>query len=85
MAYPLILEKKASLFVIYNKETPMAITYNYHTEDTLIDAITVFDIDYSKFNIGYVNNLKLLNWCFDKRDNDLSHTLGINCGSCLFS
>ena len=65
VAYPLILEEKASLFVVYDKETPIAITYNYHTEDALIDAITVFDIDYSKFNIGYVNNLKILNWCFD--------------------
>jgi len=65
VAYPLILEKKASLFVVYDKENPIAITYNYHTEDSLIDAITVFDIDYSKFNIGYVNNLKILNWCFD--------------------
>ena len=65
VAYPLILEKKASLFVVYDKNKPIAITYNYHKDDSLIDAITVFDIDYSKFNIGYLNNLKLLNWCFD--------------------
>ena len=67
VAYPLILEKKASLFVVYDNDTPIAITYNYHTKDTLIDAITVFDIDYSKFNLGYINNLKLLNWCFDNK------------------
>lgn len=65
LAYPLILQGKASLFVIYDNNKPVAITYNYHSEDSLIDAITVFDINYSKFNIGYVNNLKLLNWCFD--------------------
>lgn len=65
VAYPLIQEKKASLFVIYDKKTPIAVTYNYHTKNTVIDAITVFDIDYSKFNIGYVNNLKLLEWCFN--------------------
>ncbi|PWH82408.1 hypothetical protein DIS18_09140 [Algibacter marinivivus] len=65
VAYPLILEKKASLFVVYDNNIPIAITYNYHTKDSLIDAITVYDIDYSKFNIGYVNNLKILNWCFD--------------------
>ncbi len=76
VAYPLILEKKASLFVIYNKETPIAITYNYHTEDTLIDAITVFDIDYSKFNIGYINNLKLLNWCFENNLKSLDFSKG---------
>lgn len=76
VAYPLILEKKASLFVVYDKEKPIAITYNYHTEDTLIDAITVFDIDYSKFNLGYVNNLKILNWCFDNNLKTLDFSKG---------
>lgn len=76
VAYPLILEKKASLFVIYDNNTPIAITYNYHTEDSLIDAITVFDIDYSKFNIGYVNNLKLINWCFENNIKTLDFSKG---------
>ncbi|GGZ70488.1 GNAT family N-acetyltransferase [Algibacter mikhailovii] len=65
IAYPLILEKKASLFVIYNGKKPIAITLCYHSKNALIDAITVFDIDYAKFNVGYVNNLKLMQWCFD--------------------
>ncbi len=76
VAYPLILEKKASLFVLYDNQTPIAITYNYHTEDSLIDAITVFDIDYSKFNIGYVNNLKILNWCFENKLKTLDFSKG---------
>jgi hypothetical protein len=76
VAYPLILEKKASLFVVYDNKTPIAITYNYHTKDSLIDAITVFDTDYTKFNIGYVNNLKLLNWCFDNNIKTLDFTKG---------
>ena len=76
VAYPLILDKKASLFVVYDNEAPIAITYNYHTEDILVDAITVFDIDYSKFNIGYVNNLKLLNWCYDNNLKTLDFSKG---------
>lgn len=76
VAYPLILEKKASLFVVYDEKTPIAITYNYHNEDTLIDAITVFDIDYSKFNMGYINNLKLLNWCFRNNIKTLDFSKG---------
>lgn len=76
VAYPLIKEKKASLFVIYNDQTPIAITYNYHTETSVIDAITVFDIDYSKFNIGYVNNLKLLDWCFNNNVKTLDFSKG---------
>jgi len=49
VAYPLILESKASLFVLYDNETPIAITYNYHSENIVFDAITVFDIDYIKY------------------------------------
>ncbi|TBN06504.1 GNAT family N-acetyltransferase [Hyunsoonleella flava] len=69
VAYPLIQDKKASLFVIYNKNEPIAIKFIYHSTNIAIDAITVFDIDYSKFNLGYVNNLKFVSWCFD---NDIS-------------
>ena len=76
VAYPLILEKKASLFVIYDNNKPIAITYNYHTVDSIIDAITVFDIDYSKFNLGYVNNLKLLDWCFKNNIKTLDFSKG---------
>jgi hypothetical protein len=67
VAYSLILEEKASLFVLYDKDTPIAITFNYHSKNVIFDAITVFDIDYSKFNLGYVNNLKLIKWCFDNK------------------
>lgn len=76
VAYPLILEKKASLFVVYDNQKPIAITYNYHDKGTVIDAITVFDTDYSKFNIGYINNLKLLHWCFDNNIKILDFSKG---------
>lgn len=76
VAYPLILEGKASLFVVYNNETPIAITYNYHSNDTVFDAITVFDIDYVKFNMGYINNLKLIEWCFENNIKNLDFTKG---------
>ncbi len=63
MAYPMILEKKAGLFVIYDHDQPIAVTLNYFSEDVLFDAITVFDIDYSKFHLGSINIMKLLEWC----------------------
>lgn len=76
VAYPLILEKKASLFVIYDSNTPIAITFNYHTENTVIDAITAFDVDYAKFNIGYVNILKIIDWCFSNNLKALDFSKG---------
>ncbi len=76
VAYPLILKKRASLFVVYDGETPIAITYNYHTKNSIIDAITAFDIDYSKFNIGYITNLSLLDWCFKNNINTFDFSKG---------
>ncbi|MBU3822304.1 GNAT family N-acetyltransferase [Flavobacteriaceae bacterium XHP0103] len=76
VAYPLIIEKKASLFVVFDNKTPIAITYNYHIDDIVIDAITVFDINYVKFNLGYLNNLKLIEWCFENNIKKLDFSKG---------
>ncbi|MGB5668553.1 MAG: GNAT family N-acetyltransferase [Maribacter sp.] len=62
VAYPMILEKKAGLFVIYNGSQPIGVTLNYFSEDILFDAITVFDIDYAKFHLGSITIMKLIEW-----------------------
>ncbi|MEK6153498.1 GNAT family N-acetyltransferase [Flavobacteriaceae bacterium 3-367] len=62
VVHPLILEKRASLFVVYNGDVPIGITLNYFSKKVLFDAITVFDIDYSKFHIGTVTIMKLIEW-----------------------
>ena len=74
VAYQLILEKKASLYVIYNKKQPIGVTLSYFSSDTLFDAMTVFDIDYSKFHLGSVTIMKLIEWCIknDIKTLDLS-------------
>lgn len=63
VAYPMILEGSAALFVVYQKGQPIAITLNYLSESVLFDAITVFDIDYSKFHLGSVSVMALIEWC----------------------
>ncbi len=63
VAYPMILEKKASLFVIYNQDKPIGVTLSYFSDTILFDAITVFDIDYAKFNLGSITVMKLIEWC----------------------
>ena len=67
VVYPLILEKKASLFVIYNNDQPIALRLNYYSEDIIFDAITVFDIDYNKFHIGKISIMKILEWAFENK------------------
>ncbi|WP_157206348.1 GNAT family N-acetyltransferase [Mariniflexile maritimum] len=64
VAYPMILEKKAALHVVYNEDTPISVRLLYFTDTIIFDAITVFDIDYTKFHIGKVALMKMLEWSF---------------------
>lgn len=76
VAYPLILEKKASLYVIYDNHQPIGVTLSYFSEDTLFDAITVFDIDYAKFHLGSVTIMKLIEWCIENNIKILDFSKG---------
>jgi hypothetical protein len=67
VAYPMILEKKAGLYVIYNGTQPIGVTLNYFSKDILFDAITVFDIDYAKFHLGSVTIMKLIEWSIEQK------------------
>lgn len=63
VAYSLINEKKAILFVMYDKEKPIAITFSYCSGTTLYNAIPAFDINYGKYSPGSISILKLIEWC----------------------
>jgi len=63
LAYPMILEKKASLFVIYDREKPINICLNFIYDKIIFGYIRTFDIDYSKFNIGFIDMIEQVNWC----------------------
>lgn len=76
VAYPLILENKASLFVVYDGNKPISVTLNYFSEDTLFEAITVFDTDYSKFHLGSVKIMKLVEWCLHNNYKNLDFSKG---------
>ncbi|MFD0988644.1 GNAT family N-acetyltransferase [Mariniflexile jejuense] len=65
VVFPMILEKKAALHVIYNNNIPISIRLLYFSDAIIFDAITVFDIDYSKFHIGKVSIMKVLEWSFN--------------------
>ena len=62
--YNNILSKKASLHVIFDELTPIAITLNYHKDNTTFSHIQVYDINYSKYNMGDLCMLNHLKWCF---------------------
>ncbi len=65
VTYPMLLEGKAALFVIYNGDKPIGVTLNFFSEDILFDAITVFDIDYAKFHLGSITIMGMMEWCLE--------------------
>jgi CelD/BcsL family acetyltransferase involved in cellulose biosynthesis len=65
MVYPLILEKKAFLFVIYDQDNPIDISLNFHLGDMGFGFIHTYDINYSNYGMGDIAMLKRLEWCFE--------------------
>ncbi|WP_170179714.1 GNAT family N-acetyltransferase [Flavivirga rizhaonensis] len=61
--YAEIINKKASLFVVYNEEEPIEISLNYHFDKILFSYISSYNIDYSKFGLGHVEIYKQVEWC----------------------
>ena len=65
VAYPMLIEGKAGLFVIYNEDQPIGVTLCYFSDEIVFDAITVFDIDYAKFHLGSATIMKLVEWSIE--------------------
>jgi hypothetical protein len=60
--YDMILNKQASLFVIYDKNEAINISLNMHVKDTVFLFITTYNIDYSNFRVGHTNWMVQLDW-----------------------
>ncbi len=65
LVFEMLKEKRASFLIIYNEDTPIGITLNFHSDSILFETITAFDPDYYKFSIGKLSIIKLLEWCFE--------------------
>jgi CelD/BcsL family acetyltransferase involved in cellulose biosynthesis len=53
--------------VVFDDGEPVGVMLNYMSEETIHVAITVFDVDYSKFSVGTVNIMKLIEWALENR------------------
>lgn len=73
---PLILQKKASLFVIYNGKKPIDICLNFHADKVIFQLIRTYDINYSKFNTGYIDLIKQIEWCLENQINIITFGYG---------
>ena len=64
--HALINQKKASLFVIYDGDRPISISLNRHINNSILFSEThSYDVEYSKYGLGHVDNYMLLNWCIN--------------------
>ncbi|OEK08535.1 hypothetical protein A8C32_03520 [Flavivirga aquatica] len=65
IAYSLINNKEAVLFVIYNNDKPISICLNLIRNKTIYGYIRSYDIDYSKFYIGFTDFIQQIHWCYN--------------------
>ena len=66
IAYQLILNKQAMLFVISDGKKPISIALNLINGDLMFPYIRGFDTDYSKFYPGYIDFTEQIKWAFDQ-------------------
>ena len=74
--HQMILDKDASFFVIYNGKKPIDVCLNFHVENTLFQYIRTYDIAYSKFNTGYTDLMKQIEWCIENKVKSISFSKG---------
>ncbi|MFD0988641.1 GNAT family N-acetyltransferase [Mariniflexile jejuense] len=65
LLFPLINSGKASIFVIYNNETPIQVSINFHYKKIFFAYIPTYDIDYAQFGLGNTAVYKQLEWCIE--------------------
>jgi len=67
LVYPMIHEKKAMLNVIFLNKKVGAISLTFLSEKSLIGAIKTFDINYSNYNLGNIEMMKLIEFGIDTK------------------
>lgn len=65
LMFKLINSGEGVLTAIYDAGKPIGISFGFLSEKTMFFAITSFDIDYMKYNLGHTTIMKLMQWCFD--------------------
>lgn len=76
LGYQMILKKEAYLFVLYADNVPIGISFGFLSDEILFYAITTFNIDFIKFNIGHLIIIKLMDWCFQNNIKILDFSKG---------
>lgn len=62
----LVRNKQSCISVIYNGDTPIAISLNYILGKIIHGFTKTFDSAYSKFSLGHIELLNVIKWSFDE-------------------
>ncbi|UJH67003.1 GNAT family N-acetyltransferase [Allomuricauda sp. SCSIO 65647] len=65
--YQLIVQKRACIFVIYHGKKPIAIYVNSIYKHILDIDVIAYDIDYSKFKLGFISLIRVIQWAFENK------------------
>lgn len=65
LIYDMLIEKRALLITICNMGKPIGVSLSFLSDTTMFYAITSFDTDYYRYNLGHTTIIKLFQWCFD--------------------
>lgn len=65
LMYNMILSKQGVLTAIYSNGKPIGVSFSFLSKRVMLYAITSFDIDYMRYNLGHIIIIKLMSWCFD--------------------
>ena len=76
LCYKMILNKEASLNVLYVNEEPAAISFCFLSPERAYFAITTFDTDFRRYNLGHVLIMKIMEWCFDNNIKEFDYSKG---------
>ncbi len=69
LIYEMLKTKEAKFFVLSADSEPVNIVLSFIADKHLFFAITAFDSDYAKFNVGHNMIKKMIDWCLQ---NDIS-------------
>ena len=67
LIFPLINDKKASIFVIYDGRKPIDICVNLIYDKIVYSSLSSYDINYAAFSMGSIDMIKLIEWCIENK------------------
>ncbi|WP_251795481.1 GNAT family N-acetyltransferase [Arenibacter sp. N53] len=65
LCYNMIIDKTGSMNVVYANEEIVALSFCFSSKKELFFAITTFDIDFRKYNLGHLLIMYIMKWCFE--------------------